>query len=166
MSSSESYGQQRIAYAKKVSPYVVKVLDEFGKQKWGMAGFLFKGRTYKIYAENHDTGHLPDWMIVYNFGKLSNKANEYWKPYKYPYYRITLDINDKILSGLGEPRFVIYYGGYDTEDVYTDTIITEVSETSLKQGLDEILNNGYGPSPIYSHNLDPKEWGQKIKRVL
>ncbi|RPJ55812.1 MAG: hypothetical protein EHM12_11515 [Dehalococcoidia bacterium] len=164
MSSSENYGQQRIAYARKVSPYVIKILDEFGKQKWGMAGCLFKGRTYKIYTKEHDTGYLPEWMIVHNIGKLSKK---YSKLQKYPYYKIVLDVNDKVLSGLNNPCFVIYYGGYDTEDIWTGTIVAEVSEATLKQGLDGILNQGYDPSPIYSGDLDPKERGsQGIKRVI
>ena len=166
MSSPENYDQQRIAYAKKVSPYVIKILDEFGKQKWGMAGCLFKGRTYKIYTKDHNTGYLPEWMIVHNTRKLSKKSEEYFKIEKYPYYKITLDVNDEVLSGLNNPRFVIFYGGYDTEDVYTGTIDTEVSETALKQGLEAVLSEGYAPSPIYSYELDPKERGQEIKRII
>jgi hypothetical protein len=35
--------------ARQIHSYVVRASDEFGKQKWGMGGGLFKGKNYTIY---------------------------------------------------------------------------------------------------------------------
>jgi hypothetical protein len=146
---------------KKVNAYVIQALDEFGKQKWGMGGFPFKSRNYKIYyrpPKKLETGMIlnPEWIIISNKMALEAKAQGRGRNvYKYPGYTVTL--NPEAMEILGYVLLSVRYGGYNNitdYEVASDDISGEFSEEALDRALSEILTKGYEPHTVFDLDLE------------
>lgn len=148
---------------KKVHPFVVKALDEFGKKKWGTKGFLTKRKLYSIYCDKEM--NLPySWKVVSVYRDIAGAQyvtdfktgqGQNQTLYKYPGYRITLSLDSNFLVGYGGYAGYYYDGnaiqGYDlVHYLYSE----DLSESVLKKALSEVLANSYEPMAIALFELE------------
>lgn len=156
---------------KKIHPYVVHALNEFGLKKWGMSGLIFKQKNYKIYyvaPKKTEFGTLdPQWIIVSTKNTLYAKGQQGGSNiFKHPGYKLHLTL--LALEMLGRAYFSIDYGGhhkdtFDSPEGITDSVDTKnVDESELKQLLSEILIKDLEPCSVYDYEL---ETSRGVKQV-
>lgn len=157
---------------KKVNAYVVKTLDEFGMEKWGIGkqGCLFmKGKMYCIFyqkpepvrSKKYVSYTCPRWIILYPKGEVVAKGPRA-TVCKYPGYEIRLNYSglDPTDTFNFEPFFVIEYGGYKDWALGSDGGMwqkvddIEASETALRGELLRILINGNEPKAITCPSIE------------